>query len=389
MSDCAVGEQLVEGSVMAGDGPRTGRSRWLWGGSAVVLLGVAAVLAVRLVGQGSRDDGLLQVSGRIEGDLILVAPKTAGRVVELLVREGDEVRAGQLLARLEQASVGAQFAEAQAGQRAFEAQAEAQARGLELLRAETPIQLAAARAGVQAAQAELRRAEAVSAQEARDLERARELARQGFVGPQAVERSELAQRAARDQEAAARAASARALEAARDAELAPHRIRARSAETAATRAQAQAAAARADQARSQVDDLSVNAPASGRIAARYVNPGEVVAAGTPLFGLNDLTRVYLKAYVPEPMLGLIRLGQPAQIWVDAFADRPFDARLGYIVSRAEFTPKEVQTRDQRTKLVFEMRLYPSADPGGKLLPGQPADAMVRHAERAAWRKPRH
>ena len=105
---------------------------------------------------------------------------------------------------------------------------------------------------------------------------------------------------------------------------------------------------------------------------RRPEPDVSVAAGTPLFGLTDLTRVYLKAYLPEPMLGLVRLGQPAQIWVDAFADRPFDARLGYIASRAEFTPKEVQTRDERTKLVFEVRLYPTADAGGQLLPGQPA-----------------
>lgn len=348
----------------------------------------AAALMVNLFERDKGEDGLLQVSGRIEGDLITIAPKISGRVVELLAREGDEVRAGQLLARLEQASVAAQLAEAQAAQRAYEAQAEAQARSLDLLRAETPIQLATARASVRAAQADLRRAEAQSAQEERDLERARELSSQGFVGPQVVERSELALRVARDQEAAARAGLSRAQQAARDAELAPQRIRARSAETAATRAQAQAAAARADQARSQVDDLRVSAPTSGRIAARYVNVGEVVAAGTPLFGLTDLARVYLKAYVPEPMLGRIRLDQPAQIWVDAFTE-PFDARLSYIASRAEFTPKEVQTRDERTKLVFEVRLVPNTDPLGKLLPGQPADAMIRHADGASWHKPRH
>lgn len=356
-------------------------------GAAALLLLAATALAMRLLRPDAADGGLLQVNGRIEGDLVVVAPKTAGRVVELLVREGDEVRAGQLLARLEQASVGAQLAEAQAVQRAAAAQAQAQARALELLRAETPIQLDAARAGMQAAQADLRRAEAASAQEARDLERVRNLAEQGFVGPQAVEKSELARRAARDQEAAARAALARALAAARDAELAPQRVSTRAAQSAAALAQAQAAEAQVDQARSLVDDLRIHAPVSGRIASRYVNTGEVVAAGTPLFGLNDLARVYLKAYVPEPMLGVIRIGQPAQIWVDAFAQQPFEATLGYIASRAEFTPKEVQTRDERTKLVFEVRLYPGADPGGKLLPGQPADAMIRHANDAAWRKP--
>ncbi len=379
----------IESTVMDERETGAGRRRWPWWLLALLLLVVAAAAAGWFLLLGGGDAGLLQVNGRIEGDLIAVAPKASGRVIELLVREGDEVRAGQLLARVEQASVDAQLTEAQAAQRALEASAAAQSATLALLRAETPIQLASARAGVQAAQADLRRAQAASAQEARDLERVRGLAAQGFVGPQAAEKSELALHAAQEQEAAARGALARADEAARDAQLGPQRIDARIAEAAATKAQAEAAAARVEQARSQVADLSVFAPTAGRISARYVNAGEVVAAGTPLFGLTDLTRVYLKAYVPEPTLGRIRLGQPAQIWVDAFADRPFDARLGYIASRAEFTPKEVQTRDERTKLVYEVRLYPVADPGGKLLPGQPADAMVRYADEAAWRPPRH
>ncbi len=374
--------------MQAGE-PKLERKQWPWWVLAAVLLVGAAALVASFLVPGGGDGGLLQVNGRIEGDLIAIAPRASGRVTELLVREGDEVSAGQLLARIEQAAVDAQLTEAQAAQRALEAQAAAQAGALDLLRAETPIQLASARAGVQAAQADLRRAQAASAQEARDLDRVRGLAAQGFVGPQAVEKSELAQRAALEQEAAARGALARALEATRDAELGPQRISSRAAEAAATRAQAEAAAARVDQARSQVADLSVFAPTPGRVSARYVNQGEVVAAGTPLFGLTDLKRVYLKAYVPEPTLGRIRLGQPAQIWVDAFANQPFDAKLGYIASRAEFTPKEVQTRDERTKLVYEVRLYPLADPGGKLLPGQPADAMIRYADEAAWRQPRH
>lgn len=373
---------------MGKDVQQTKHRRWLWLGGIFTLLIIVA-LAQWLWQQDDAELGLLQINGRIEGDLIAVAPKAAGRVVELKVREGDEVRAGQLLARLEQSAVGAQLVEANATQRAFESQAKAQVIGLNVLRAETPIQLTSARAGIQAAQADLRRAEAATAQEKRDLARVRDLADRHFLSPQAVEKSELALRAATEQEAVARGALTRARQAERDAELAPLRIRSRTAETAATHAQAQAAAARVNQARSQVDDLLIYAPSSGRISARYVNAGEVVTIGTPLFGLTDLTHVYLKAYVPEPMLGRIRLGQLAQIWVDAFADQPFDAKLGFIASRAEFTPKEVQTRDERTKLVYEVRLYPSADPGGKLLPGQPADAMIRHVDTAVWRKPSH
>src|SRR5581483_6188704 len=247
---------------------------------ALVVAGVFVVLlvtafALRLRSE-ARVGGLLQVNGRIEADLVAVAPKAAGRVVQLLAREGDEVKQGQLLAKLDEAAIEARLAQARSAVAALEAQVVAQQRALELLRAETSIQLATARASVESAQADLRKAQAAAAQDERDLNRARSLAAQGFVGPQAVERAELALRTTREQEAAAAAARARAQEALRDAELRPERIRAREAELQATRAQARAAAARADEAASQVADLQVSAPISGRISNRYVNLGEVV-----------------------------------------------------------------------------------------------------------------
>lgn len=353
----------------------------------VLLLGAGLALWQLQSGAGA-GNGLLQVNGRIEGDLIAVGPKAAGRVAELLVREGDEVRQGQLLARLDDVATNARLAEARSTMMSLTAQSSAQQSALDLLRAETSIQFASALAGVESAQAEARRAEASALQEARDLDRIRRLAAQGFVGSQAVEKSELALRITQEQETAARAALERAQQALHGAELGPQRIRSRAAEVEAIRAQAKAAAARAEEAASQVADLKVSAPVAGRIANRYVNTGEVVAAGTPLFGLTDLSGVYLKAYLPEPMIGRVRLGQPAQIWTDAFPTSPFEARVGYIASRAEFTPKEVQTRDERTKLVYEARLYPTSDPGGKLLPGQPADGMIRFEDDAPWQRPK-
>lgn len=356
--------------------------------SGVLLLAVVAGAVLWRLNTSAADRvGLLQINGRIEGDLIAVAPKAGGRVVELLTREGDEVKAGQVLVRLADAGTDARLAQAQSSATALDAQAAAQRGALELLRAETEVQLANARAGVDVATADLRRAQAAQAQDVRDLERVRSLARQGFVGPQAVERSELSLHMAREQEIAARAALSRAQQNLRDAELRPQRIRARTAEVQSAHAQARAAAGRAQEAASQVADLTVSAPVTGRISNRYVNVGEVVSSGTPLLGLTDLSRVYLKGYLPEPMIGRVRLGQAAQIWTDAYPDAPFDATVGYIASRAEFTPKEVQTRDERTKLVYEVRLYPTADSGGRLLPGQPADGMIRHADDAPWQRP--
>ncbi|MCE2969820.1 MAG: efflux RND transporter periplasmic adaptor subunit [Burkholderiales bacterium] len=367
--------------------PRT-RRILLWVGLAAVALAVAAGAWTWWTDRAA-PSGLLQINGRIEGDQIAVAPKAAGRIAELLAREGDEVKAGQLLARLADEAVDARQAQAQAGAAAQRAQALALDTSADLLQAETAVQRASAQAGLAAARADLGRAQAAALQEERDLERTRDLAAKGFLGLQTVERGELALRSAREQQAAAQAALARAEQTLRDAELGPQRVRARLAEAAATRAQTAAAEARVREAASQSADLAVTAPLAARVSNRYANAGEVVAAGTPLFGLTDLAHVYLKGYVPEPMIGRIRLGQAAQIWTDAWPEAPFEARVGYIAARAQFTPKEVQTRDERTKLVYEVRLYPVADPGGKLLPGQPADGMIRHDEAAAWQRPQH
>jgi HlyD family secretion protein len=119
-----------------------------------------------------------------------------------------------------------------------------------------------------------------------------------------------------------------------------------------------------------------------------VDTGEVVAAGAPLFELVDLDHLYLKVYVPEVQIGKVRLGLPARLYVDAFPDRPFEATVRYIASKAEFTPKEVQTPDERVKLIYAVKLYLSENPEHRLTPGLPADAVIRWKEDVAWMKPK-
>ena len=115
--------------------------------------------------------------------------------------------------------------------------------------------------------------------------------------------------------------------------------------------------------------------------------GEVVTAGAPLYELVDLDRLYLKAYVPEVQIGKLRLGLRARIYTDAFPDEPFPAVVRYIASRAEFTPKEVQTPDERVKLIYAIKLYLDENPEHRLTPGLPADAVIRWREEAPWVKP--
>jgi len=119
-----------------------------------------------------------------------------------------------------------------------------------------------------------------------------------------------------------------------------------------------------------------------------VDVGEVIAPGAPMFDIVDLDRLYLKVYVPEKDIGKVRLGLPARIYTDAFPNEPLAATVRYIASQAQFTPKEVQTPDERVKLVYAVKLYLDANPQHRATPGLPADALIRWQEDAPWASPR-
>lgn len=365
----------------------TRTSRWMVGAGLVAAIAVAA--GVYWSSQADADTGLIQVNGRMESDQIVVSARVPARIAELLVREGDQVQAGQVMLKLRDEAVAARSAQAEAAAAAQLAQVRALESSLSLLRSESTVLTQTAQAEVTAAQAELTRVGVMAQQSALERDRVKQLAEQGFVGPQALERAQVATKSALEQYSSARAQVQKAQLNLQNARLSPQRIQSRSAELQAAVAQAEMAHAKALEAASESKELTVTAPVNGHVVARYINPGEAVNHGVPLYAIADLSKVYLKAYIPEPMLGRIQLGQAAQIWTDATPDQPIDAKVGYIANRAEFTPKEVQTRDERTKLVFEVRLYPMQTSQLKLLPGQPADGMIRLSPDAPWHAPRH
>jgi HlyD family secretion protein len=252
---------------------------------------------------------------------------------------------------------------------------------------EVPVAIAIAEANVAAAEAAERRAQAAEAQDERDATRARRLLADGTVPQQAAEQADLALTSSRNQRAAAQANRTQSQQALADARLGPDRIRAKQAELRSLEATRNEVAARVTQAQTAVDDLRVTSPIDAVITSRFANIGEVVNAGMPLLELVDPDRLYLKVYVPEKDIGRVRRGLPARIYTDAFPGEPFDATVGYIGSRAEFTPKEIQTPDERTKLVYEVRLYLTRNPDHKLTPGMPADAIIRWKEDVAWMPP--
>jgi len=355
---------------------------------AAIILCAAGLLLWQTQARRGIPEGLIQANGRIEGDAVIIASKTPGRIVELAVHEGDSVQPKQLLVRLDDGIARARMAQAQADVKAAQAQADAARAALVLLRRQVPHAVASSEAGVASSQTDLARAEAARAQDARDLGRAKKLEADRFVGPQFIERAELALKTHQEERDAALAGLERARQALNDARLGPQRIRVSEAELAAALGALAVAEAKRAEAQSALDDLTLASPAAGVITSRYANGGEVITAGAPIFELVDLDRLYLKLFVPEREIGKVRRGLAAQIYSDAFPDQPFGATVRYIGSRAEFTPKEVQTPDERVKLMYEVRLYLDRNPGHKLTPGLPADAMIRWKEDAAWARPR-
>jgi HlyD family secretion protein len=147
--------------------------------------------------------------------------------------------------------------------------------------------------------------------------------------------------------------------------------------------------ARAELAEQQryLDEMTVRAPTAGTVLVRTIERGEWVQPGTPLFTMVDLSQLYLKIYVPEPDIGKVVYDQSARVFVDAFPQRFFPARVSKIASEAEFTPKNVETREERVKLVFAVELALDENPGGVLKPGMPADAVVRLEDGPEWITP--
>ncbi|MDA8254792.1 MAG: biotin/lipoyl-binding protein, partial [Betaproteobacteria bacterium] len=245
----------------------------------------------------SRDavpEGLIQANGRIEGDAVTVAGKAAGKIAGIEVREGDTVKAEQVLVRLDDAQLRARVDQAAAAKETLESQVAGARLGIDLLRKEVPLAVDSAKAGVGRAQAALGKAEATERQARLDADRLRDLAAKGFASSQLNERAQLALDAAASELTSAREALVQSRKQLAQAELGGDRIRAREAEFLALQAQLRQAQATRAEAESMLADLTIRAPAAGVVVARVREPGEVVAAGAPLLDLVDLDQLYLK-----------------------------------------------------------------------------------------------
>jgi HlyD family secretion protein len=338
-----------------------------------VIASLVIGLLLGATGCGSGSGEALTASGVVEVTQVAIASETGGTVLDVLVDDGQQVQTGDVLVRLDAGLLELQLHQAQANlsfaQAAYD---QAAAAGeLETLAAQKEIDDLNATYDLAAAQAEQDVANArVAVREAQ--RRVDNLPSSIDDIDRVVVESDLALAEANLEVAENH------LDDLRDGPdpdllaLAEARLEAAQAAEPLAQAQVDAAQAALDLIQAQVDKMEIKAPMSGVVLLRTVEPGEVVLPGAPLLTLGALDDLTVTVYIPEDQYGRISLGDSANLSADSFPDELFDARVTHIADQAEYTPRNVQTEEDRRTTVFAIQLAVD-DPSGQLKPGMPVD----------------
>lgn len=307
---------------------------WLIALGVVLGIAVIGLLAWQFLRPKGLGGGFVSGNGRIEATEIDVAAKLGGRVQDILVGEGDFVTAGQVLAHMQVQTLEAQRDEARARQQQSVAGvASAQA------------QVAVRESDRQAALALVTQRETELDAAQRRLARSETLAREGASSDQ-----ELDDDRARARSMQAAVVAARAQVAAAQAAITAALTQVAGARSTVTAAEATIARIKAD-----IDDSALTAPRDGRVQYRVAQPGEVLGAGGKVLNLVDLGDVYMTFFVPEATAGKLALGSDVRIVLDAAPQYTIPAKLSFVSSTAQFTPKTVETASERQKLMFRVK----------------------------------
>ncbi|MDY0185856.1 MAG: HlyD family efflux transporter periplasmic adaptor subunit [Desulfuromonadaceae bacterium] len=337
-----------------------------------VILALVAVVAVAFFAwinlhHNGPGPGFVSGNGRIEATEIDVATKFAGRIESILVKEGDFVKAGQVLAKMQIQTLEAQRDEAQAQyQRAVSAVATAEA------------QVVARKSDTLAAQALVAQRESELDAAKRRLARSETLAREGASSEQELDDDRARMHSA---QAALRATKAQvtATQAAVSAAMS---------QVAGMRASVTAAAATIARIEADITDSALVAPRAGRVQYRIAQPGEVVASGGKVLNLVDIADVYLTFFMPEAIAGKLAMGSDVHIVLDAAPQYVIPAKVTFVASTAQFTPKTVETASERQKLMFRVKAQIDPELLLKYLKqvktGLPGMAWIKLDAQAQW-----
>lgn len=319
--------------------------------AVLVAAGIGAAALWKLQPWGAPvDEDSVFASGTVDATEVVVSFRVPGTLRQRPVEEGSVVKAGDLVAALDDREALARMQQAEAARKA------AQAHLADLEQGYRPQEIAEARAQTEQARANLAHLE----DEAR---RSEALFEGGATSRQRQDRDRTAAAVAAQQYKAAQE-RLKLLQGG----YRPETIR-------AAAAQLEEAAAAVAAARVALEDLQAAIPVAGVVTRTHAEVGETLGAGRPVASVTDIAHPWIRVYIPENLIGKVRLGMPATVTVDTFPDRGFSGRVSYVSSQAEFTPKNVQTQEERVKLVFAVNVtVDNAD--GILKPGMPADVTI-------------
>jgi len=386
------------------------RSRWLVVLLILIAAGVAAFFHFRNL---QSNEGVLRASGTIEATRVDVSFQIGGRVAEVIAVEGQALKAGDVLAHLDNKELRAHYNQILASIDVVLSQILQQESTVDMRRdvVESVInqsnsQTEAARMTVERTRngtrpEDIRVAEALTVQAEADLERRKSdfqrisgLKEKGVASQQEFDAAQSAYRMAETVVAAARERQALAKEGSRREDLAEAeaQLKAAQAGTAVAeagrksvkierlavetlRAHQRELEAQLDAARTQLTYTEIHAPLDGVVLTKNIESGEVVSPGTPVVSIANINALWMNIYIPESQTGLIKLGQAVRVHVDSFPNETFNGKISFVSSESEFTPKTIQTPEERIKLVYRAKVT-LENTGQRLKPGMPADAEI-------------
>jgi HlyD family secretion protein len=319
-----------------------------------VLIGVIIVVLIAVIGAylsaRGRNKGV-EGSGTVEARNIRVGSKVGGRIAEVRVREGERVEAGQVLVTFEDQELLAALEQARA--RAAMARANLD----KLQSGSRPEEIEEARAAEAQAAAALHEAD-------RNYKRAQELAEQGIMSRQQLDDAEAAWKVARARDEQAKATRQKVERGFRAEDV------------AAARAELMSAQATLLDAESRYRERHVASPSAAVVEVLDIRPGDLVGPNAPIALLLERDQIFVRIYIPETRIGSVRVGQKGEVRLDPFPDEVFEGEVEQINQRAEFLPRNVQTKEERVHQVIGVKLR-IRDPEGKVRPGMAADVRLK------------
>lgn len=316
-----------------------------------ILLAVAGAIGVYYYScSGKKEPAALTLFGNVEVTQVDLGFKTAGRVADIFTDEGRTVGEGDILAKLEGSEL------EKALEQAMAVLDEAQARLDEISAGSRRQDIAQASASVAQAKAELDRMD-------KELKRTAFLHGNGAVSTQKLEEAQKGRDVAFNIHRKTTEAHSLAVEGPRKEAILAAQARVRQAEAALSLAT------------ERLKDATLYSPVSGITLRRNMEPGESAGVGAPVVTIGDLKNPWVRVYVKEDKLNTVKIGQKAFVSVDSYPGRVFEGTISHISSEAEFTPKNIQTKEERVKLVFAMKVAVKND-GLELKPGMPADVRL-------------